>query len=97
METLPNLCLTDFYIRIGNSSKKNIYMVKASKLGQTCEIVTRDSSDQQFLSHELSENVAANLLDKDLTSRQIIEVATRKHSRPNESFCDKRKVAETEK
>ena len=69
METLPNLCFADFYRRIGNSSKKNIYMVKEARLRQTCEVATRDSLDQQFLSHDLSENVAANLLDKDLRSR----------------------------
>ena len=97
METLPNLCFLDFYRRIGNSDKKYIYMVKAARSRQICEVTTNDSSDQQFLSHDLSEHVAANLLDKDLRSRQRIEVATRKDSRPNESYCDKRKVAETEK
>ena len=97
METLPNLCFADFYRRIGNSSKKKVYMVKAARSRQTCEFATRDSSDHQFLSHDLSENVATNLLDKDLRSRQRIEVATRKYSRLNESCCDKRKVAETEK
>ena len=66
METLPNLCFAYFYRRIGNSNKKNIYMVKASRSQQTCEVATWDSTDQQFLSHDLSENVAANLLDKDL-------------------------------
>ena len=97
METLPNLCFADFYRRIDNSSKKKIYMVKAARSRQTCEVATRDSSYHQFLSHDLSEHVAANLVDKDLKSRQRIEVATRKDSRPNESCCDKRKVIETEK
>ena len=97
METLPNLCFGDFYRRIGNSNKKKIYMVKAVRLRHTCEVMTRDSSNQQFLSHDLSENVAANLLDKDLRSRHRIEVATRKNFRPNESCYDKRKVVETEK
>ena len=97
METLPNLCFVEFYGRIGNSSKKKIYMVKVARSRQTCEVMTRDSSYQQFLSHYLSENVAANLLDKYLRLRQRIVVATRKDSRPNESCCDKRKVAETEK
>ena len=32
--------------------------------------MTRDSSDQQFLSHDLSENVVANLLDKEARSQQ---------------------------
>ena len=68
METLPNLCFADFYKRIGNSSKKKIYMVKEARLRQTCEVAIRDSSDQQFLSHDLREHVAANLLDKDLKS-----------------------------
>ena len=55
--------------------KKN--MVKAARSRQTCEVATRDSSNQQFLSHDLSKNVATNLLDKDLRSRQRIEVTTR--------------------
>ena len=97
METLPNLCFADFYIRIGNSNKKKIYMVKAARSRQTCEVATTDSLDHQFLSHDLSEHVVVNLLDKDLRSRQRIEVATRKYSRPNESCYDKRKVAEIEK
>ena len=97
METLPNLCFAYFYRRIGNSSKKKIHMVKAARSRQTCEVATRDSSDHQFLNHDFSEHVVANLLDKDLRSRQRIEVATRKDSRPNESCCDKRKVAETKK
>ena len=69
METLPNLCFADFYRRIGNFNKKKIYMVKAARTRQTCEVETRDSSDQQFLSHNLSKHVAANLLDKDLRSQ----------------------------
>ena len=68
METLPNLCFADFYRRIGNSSKKKIYMVKVAKSRHTCEVVIRDSSHQLFLSHDLSENVAANMLDKGLRS-----------------------------
>ena len=97
METLPNLCFADFYRRIDNSSKKKIYMVKVARVRKTCEVATRDFSNQQFLSHDLSEHVAANMLDKDLRSRQRIEVATRKDSRPNESYGEKRKVVETEK
>ena len=58
-----------FYNIIGNFSKKKIYMVKAARSRQTCEVATRDSSYQQLLSHNLSENVAANLLDKNLWSR----------------------------
>ena len=72
-------------------------MVKAARSRQTCEVATRDSLDQQFLSYDLSENVVVNLLVKDLRSRQRIEVAIRKDSRLNESCCDKGKVAETEK
>ena len=72
-------------------------MVKAARLQQTCEVATRESSDQQFLSHDLSEKVVVNMLDKDLRSRKRIEVATRKDSKPNESCCDNRKVAEIEK
>ena len=52
-------------------------MVKAARSRQTCEVATRDSSDQYFLSHELRKHIAANLLDKDLRSRQRIEVTTR--------------------
>ena len=70
METLLNLCFADFYRRIGNSSKKKIYMVKAARSRQTCEVTTRDSSDQQFLSQDLSENVVVNLLDKESRSQQ---------------------------
>ena len=36
-----------------------------------------DSSDQQFLCHDLSKHVAATLLDKDLRSLQRIKVTTR--------------------
>ena len=97
METLPNLCFAYFYRRLGYSSKKKIYMVKVARSRKTCEVSTRDSSDQQFLSHDLSEHVTANMLDKDLKSRQRIEVATRKDSRPNESCCDKIKVTEKER
>ena len=80
METLPNLYFAGFYSSLGNSSKKKIYMVKVARSRQTCEVVTRDSSDQQFLSHDLSKHVAANLLDKDLRLRQKIKVATRSHT-----------------
>ena len=58
METLPNFCFVDFYRRISNSSKKKIYMVKAASSRQTCEVATRDSSDQRFLSHDLRDDVA---------------------------------------
>ena len=69
METLPNLYFACFYSRFGNSNKKNIYIVKAARSRQTCEVATRDSSYKQFLSHDLSKHVTANLLDKDLRSR----------------------------
>ena len=81
METLPNLYFVGFYSRLGNSNKKKIYMVKVDRSRQTCEVATRDSSDQQFLSHDLSKHVAANLLDKDLRSRQRIKVMTRSDTR----------------
>ena len=81
METLPNLYFVGFYIRLGNSNKKKIYMVKVARSRQTCEVATRDSSDHQFLSHNLSKHVAANLLDKDLRSRQRIKVTTRSDTR----------------
>ena len=69
METLPNLYFAGFYSRLGNSSKKKIYMVKAARSRQICEVATRDSSYQQFLSHDLSKHVNENLLDKDFRSR----------------------------
>ena len=77
METLPNLYFAGFYSRLGNSSKKKIYMVKADKSRQICEVATRYSSDQQFLNYDLSKHVSANLLDKDLRSRQRIELMIR--------------------
>ena len=83
METFPNLYFAGFYNRLGNSSKKKIYMVKAARSRQTCEVATRDSSYQQFLSHDLSKHVAANMLDKDLRSRQRIEVTTRSDTEAN--------------
>ena len=52
-------------------------MVKAVRSRQTCEVATRDSSNQQFLSHDMRKHVAANLLVKDLRLRQRIEVMTR--------------------
>ena len=77
METLPNLYFAGFHSKLGNSNHKKIYMVKAARSRQTSEVTTRDSSDQQFLSHDLSKHVAAILLDKDPRSRQRIEVTTR--------------------
>ena len=44
-------------------------MVKAAKSREICEVTTRDSSYQQFLSHDLSKHVAVNLLDKDFKSQ----------------------------
>ena len=67
---LTKFIFCKFYGKLGNSSKKKIYMVKAVRSRQTCEVATRDSSYQQFLSHDLRKHVAANLLDKDLRSRQ---------------------------
>ena len=83
METLPILYFASFYNKLGNSSKKNICMVKAARSRQTCEVATRDSLDQQFLSHDLSKHVATNLLDKDLRSRQRIKVMTRSDTGAN--------------
>ena len=77
METLPILYFAGFYSRLGNSNKKKIYMVKVARSRQTCEVATRDSLDHQFLSHDLSKHVAANMLEKDLRSRQRIKVTTR--------------------
>ena len=97
METLPNLYFVGFYNRLVNSSNKKIYMVKAARSRQTCDVATRDSLDQQFFSHDLSKHVAANLLDKDSgcdrESRSQQEVILR----PRESCCDERKEAETKK
>ena len=42
------------------------------------KVATKDLANQQFLSHDLSKHVAANLLDKDLRSRQRIEVTIRR-------------------
>ena len=47
-------------------------MVKAARSRQICEVVTRDSLDQQFLSRDLSKHVVENMLDKDFRSRQRI-------------------------
>ena len=77
METSPNLYFAGFHNRLGNSSNKKIYMVKATRSRHTSEVATRDSSDQQFLSHDLSKHVAAILLNKDPRSQQRIEVTTR--------------------
>ena len=92
METLPNLCFADFYRRIGNSNKKKIYMVKAARSRQICEVATRDSLDQQFLSHDLSEHVAVNMLDKDLRSRKRIEASTENRGRDRESRSQQERI-----
>ena len=77
METLPNYILQVFTANLAIPTRKNIYMVKPARSRQTCEVTTRDFSDQQFLSHDLGKHVAANLLDKDLKSRHRIKVTTR--------------------
>ena len=46
--------------------------------------MTKDLANHQFLSHDLSKHVAANLLDKDLRSQQRIEVTTRRSTRAKE-------------
>ena len=76
MEILPNLYFIGFHSKLGNSINKKIYMVNVARSRQTCEVAIRDSSDQQFLSHDLSKHVAAILLDKDPRSRQRIDVTT---------------------
>ena len=64
MEILPNLYFVDFYRRSCNSSKnseENEINGQAARSRQTIEIATRNSSVQQFLSHDLIDNVATTL------------------------------------
>ena len=61
MEILPNLYFADLYRRSYNSSKnleENEINGQATKSRHTVEVATRNSSVQQFLSHNLSDNVA---------------------------------------
>ena len=64
MEILPNLYFADFYRRSCNSSKnpeENKINDQAARSRQTVEVATRNSSVQQFLSHDLIDNVATTL------------------------------------
>ena len=64
VEILPNLYFEDFYRRSCNSSKnleENEINGQASRSRQTVQVATRNSSVQQFLSHDLIDNVATTL------------------------------------
>ena len=64
MEILPNLFFADFYRRSCNSSKnseENEINGQVARLRQTVEVAIRNSSVQQFLSHDLIDNVATTL------------------------------------
>ena len=61
MEILPNLYFVDLYRRSYNSSKnpeENEINGQETRLRHTIEVATRNSLVQQFLSHDLSDNVA---------------------------------------
>ena len=61
MEILPNLYFADLYKRSYNSRKnpeENEINGQEARLRHTVEVATRNSSVQQFLSHDLSDNVA---------------------------------------
>ena len=77
METLPNLCFAGFYNRLGKYSKDLEKYDQGILVATKFEVVTKDLANHQFLSHDLSKHVATNTLDKDLRSRQRIEVTTR--------------------
>ena len=64
MEILPNLYFADLYRRSYNSSKNpkdNEINGQAARSRHTVEVVIRNSSVRQFLSHDLSNNVATIL------------------------------------
>ena len=64
MDILPSLYFEDFYRRSINSSKNlegNEINGQAARSQQAVEITTRNSSIQQFLSHDLNDNVATIL------------------------------------
>ena len=64
MEILPNLYFADLYRRNYNSSKnpeENDINGQATRSQHTVKVTTRKYSVQQFLSHDLSDNVAAIL------------------------------------
>ena len=58
---LTNFIFCRFLQQTWQFQKKKICMVKAARSRQTCEVATRDSSDQQFLSHDLSKHVAVEV------------------------------------
>ena len=61
MEILPNLYFSDLYKRSYNPSKnpkENEINGQAAKSRHTVEVATKNLSVQQFLSHDLSDNVA---------------------------------------
>ena len=64
MEILPNLYFADLY-RISYNSSKNLeeneINGQATRSRHTVEVATRNSSVKQFLSHDLSDNVATIL------------------------------------
>ena len=64
MEILPNLYFAYLYRRSYNSNKnleENDINGQATRLRHIDEVATRNSSVQQFLSHDLSDNVATIL------------------------------------
>ena len=64
MEILPNLYFVDLYRRSYNSSKnptENEINDQAARSRHTVEVATRNSSVQQFLSHDLRDKVATIL------------------------------------
>ena len=65
MKILPNLYFANLYRRSCNSSKnakkKNEINGQAARSGQIVEVATRNSSVQQFLSHNLIDNVETTL------------------------------------
>ena len=64
MEILPNLYFANLYRRSYNYRKnleENEINGQAARSRHTIEVVTRNSSVQQFLSHDLSDNVVTIL------------------------------------
>ena len=64
MEILRNLYFADLYKRSYNSSKnpeENEINGRVARSQHRVEVATRNSSVQQFLSHDLSDNVATIL------------------------------------
>ena len=64
MEILPNLYFANLYRRSYNSRKnpeENEINGQAARSQQIMEVATMNSSVQQFLSHDLSDNVATIL------------------------------------